>query len=117
MIPRVTLKKITKHSALLLGETDAAILVSGQLHLISHEEEVASPSVVAVYNPGDVVGIDIDNGWYRQKHSWLCAWEEVYVLLVSGTYARFLWDKQRQFSANLIADMIDQAPFLSQMSE
>lgn len=83
----MTLKRIPKHSALLLAEKDAAFLISGQMHLISHEEEVAHPSVIAVYNPGDVVGIDIDNGWYRQKHSWLCAWEEVSVLLVSGNYA------------------------------
>lgn len=117
MLTKVTLKKIKARNVLFLREKEACILVSGQMHLLSHEDDLASPMIAATYNPGDVIGIDIDNGWYRQKHSWLCVWQDVDVFMISEAYIKYMWDNMRQFSANIVADIIDKAPYLSEMSE
>jgi len=43
--------------------TDAAILVAGKLHLLSHEDSLDTPYVATTYAPGDCIGLDIDNAW------------------------------------------------------
>lgn len=88
-------------------------MLSGQIHLLSHEEDIGNPFIAATYNPGDLIGIEIDNGWHRAKHSWLCAWEDCQVLMISTTYLNYLWDTQRRFKSNLIADMLDKVPQLT----
>jgi len=117
MLTKVTLKKIAKNSVLFFEDEEACILVRGQLNLLCHEDNIACPYIAASYNPGDVIGIDIDNGWYGGKHSWLCAWEEVHVFLISDTYMNYMWDTMRRFQSNLVADLIDRAPQLCEVSE
>lgn len=93
------------------------MLLSGQLHLLSHEKDLINPCIVASYNPGDVIGIDNDNGWYGGQHSWLCAWEEVDVFLISDTYIQYMWDNMKLFHSNLVADLLDKVPGISELSE
>lgn len=64
MLTKVTLRRLPKNSVLFFKGEEAAILVAGQLHLLSHEEDLACPNIVATYNPGDLIGINIDNGWH-----------------------------------------------------
>lgn len=92
-------------------------MVTGRLNLLSHEQCIDTPYVAVTYNPGDIIGLSIDNGWSDAQHSWVCAWEECDVLLISDDYLEYLWDKQKRFSSNIVADLIDQAPLLSEMSE
>ena len=110
MLTKVTLKRLKKNQVLFFRDAEAAILVSGNLHLLSHEEDLANPYIAATYNPGDVIGIDNDNGWYGGQHSWLCAWDEVDVLLISDAYILYMWDNMKRFSSNLVADMLDKIP-------
>jgi hypothetical protein len=113
----VTLKKVPKNSTLFFKGPEAAILVSGKLQLLNHEEDLANPFVACTYTPGDCIGIDIDNGWHKAKHSWICAWEDCEVFLVSSVYLSYMWDLQKQFQANLVADILDKVPGFSELSE
>lgn len=63
MLTKVTLRRLKPNSALFLKGEEAAIVVSGPLHLLSHELDLACPYITCSYNPGDVIGLDIDNGW------------------------------------------------------
>lgn len=85
--------------------------------MLSHEEDLANPYIAATYNPGDVIGIDNDNGWYGGQHSWLCAWEEVDVFLISDAYVLYMWENMKKFHSNLISDMLDKIPQLTELSE
>jgi CRP-like cAMP-binding protein len=112
MLNKVTLKRLKKNEVLFFNGEEAAILVSGKLHLLSHENDIACPFVATTYNPGDLIGLDIDNGWSDAQHSWICAWEDCDVLMISDAYLNYMWDSMKSFSSNLIADILDQAPFL-----
>jgi hypothetical protein len=74
LLTKVTFKKVRTRSVQFFKENEGCIVVSGCLHLLTHEHDLASPMIAATYYPGDIIGIGIDNGWYQQKHSWLCAW-------------------------------------------
>lgn len=74
MLTKVTLRRIKPNSVLFFKGEEAAIVVSGTLQLISHEHDLACPYIACSYNPGDVIGLDIDNGWSDAQHSWICAW-------------------------------------------
>lgn len=63
MLKKVTLRKLKRNSVLFLKGEEAAIVVTGALHLITHQEDLNYPHVACSYNPGDVIGLDIDNGW------------------------------------------------------
>lgn len=117
MLTKVTLRRLPKNSVLFFKGPEAAILVSGQLQLLSHEEDLACPYIACTYNPGDVIGIDVDNGWHKAKHSWICAWEPCDVFMISTTYLNYMWDSMKRFKSNLIADMLDKVPQLSELSE
>ena len=63
MLSNVTLTKIEESGIMFLEDNEAAIVVSGQLYLYSHMEDVACPCLNAIFNPGDVIGLpEIANG-------------------------------------------------------
>lgn len=73
-LTKVTLRKIKKGTLMFLQEDEAAVIVAGQLYLFNHDKDVACPSVQAIYNPGDVLGIsEISNNWTRRQHDWIMA--------------------------------------------
>ena len=37
--------------------------------------------------------------------------------MISDGYMNYMWDTMKRFSSNLIADMLDEAPSLSELSE
>jgi len=117
MLKKVTLRRLKPNSVLFFKGEEASIVISGSLHLITHETDLAYPNIACSYNPGDVIGLDIDNGWSDAQHSWICAWEEVDVFMISDGYMNYMWDTMKRFSSNLIADMLDEAPSLSELSE
>ena len=63
MLLKVTLRRIQKGEVLFFKGEEAAILVSGRLHLLCHEKCIDTPYVAVTYNPGDIIGLPIDNGW------------------------------------------------------
>jgi hypothetical protein len=67
MLTKVTFKRIEKNSVFSLKGPEAAILISGQLTLLSHDEDLENPYIACTYNPGDVIGIPVDNGWHNAK--------------------------------------------------
>ena len=86
--------------------------------MFSHEEDVACPCLEAIYNPGDIIGIDqLDNGWSRDQHTWLVANENCDIFLMATSYVNFMWDKMKKFKSNIVADMLQQTSGFSQMSE
>jgi CRP-like cAMP-binding protein len=117
MLTKVTLRRLKRNSVLFFKGEEAAIVVSGTLHLLCHEENLACPNIACTYNPGDVIGLNIDNGWSDAQHSWICAWEECDVFMISDGYLNFMWDNMKKFSSNLVADILDEAPHLSELSE
>jgi hypothetical protein len=92
-------------------------VISGKLHLISHELDLATPYVATTYNPGDCIGLDIDNGWSDAEHSWIVSWQVCDVFMISDGYLSYMWDTMKKFSSNLIADMLDKDQYLTQLSE
>jgi len=63
MLKKVTLRRIKPSDVLFLKGEEAAIVITGTVNLITHEEDLVYPHVACCYNPGDVIGLDIDNGW------------------------------------------------------
>jgi len=117
MLTKVTLRRLKPQSVLFFKGEEAALVVSGSLHLLSHEHDVSNPFITCSYNPGDVIGLDIDNGWSDAQHSWICAWDEVDVLMISDSYMNYMWDSMKRFSSNLIADILNEVPCLNELSE
>ena len=63
---KVTMRTVKKGTLLFLQEDEAAVIVAGQLYLFNHAIDVACPSVQAIFNAGDILGIsEISNGWTR----------------------------------------------------
>ena len=61
------MRTVKKGTLLFLEEDEAAVIVAGQLYLFNHSKDVSCPSVQAIYNNGDILGIpEISNGWTRQ---------------------------------------------------
>lgn len=65
LLTKVTLRRIKRGETVFFAENEGAILVRGQMHLICHEDDTACPYIAAIYNPGDVFNIGIDNGWLQ----------------------------------------------------
>ena len=63
MLKKVTLRRLKQNSVLFFKGEEAAIVVTGTLNLITHETDLVYPHIACCYNPGDVIGLDIDNGW------------------------------------------------------
>ena len=60
---KVTLRTVKKGTLMFLDEDEAAVIVAGQLYLFNHSKDVACPSVQAIFNPGDILGMsEISNG-------------------------------------------------------
>ena len=57
MIRRVTMKRLTKGVALYLNPDEAAILLSGRLHMVNYSNDLDTPKVVRLYHPGDLMGL------------------------------------------------------------
>lgn len=118
LVSHVTLHKVEKRTLLFLEQSEAAIIVAGQIYLFSHEEDVACPCLQAIYNPGDIIGIEqLDNGWSRAQHSWLVANEDCDVFLCAKGYVNYMWDRMKKFKSNIVADMLQQTNGFAQMSE
>ena len=111
MLTKVTLRRVPKGSILFLKGPEACIVVAGNLQLVSHEEDLATPHIAATYHPGDAIGLaDIDNGWHCAKHSWLCAWQDCDVFMISTAYLAYMCHNMKRLHANIVADMLNQAP-------
>ena len=69
------------------------------MNLFSHEHDVATPILQAVYTPGDIIGnASIDGGWSRNTHSWIIAYKECDILVMNTEYVNYLWDKMKSSS-------------------
>jgi hypothetical protein len=66
LLTKCTLRRTSKRSVLFFEKDEACILLRGNLQLLSHEENLAAPCLIATYHPGDIIGLDeLDNGWCR----------------------------------------------------
>ena len=93
MLKKVTIKKIKKNEVLYLKGDEAAIMLSGNLHLVSYDKDVIVPYVARMYTQGDVIGLpEIDGGWCSAETSWIIAWEDCDMFFVSRDYLRYMWD-------------------------
>ena len=79
---------------------------------------MACPSVQAIFNPGDILGVsEISNDWTRQQHDWIVAREDCDVFVCSIEYMRFMWHIMKKGLQNEVVDMLKTAPGMSRMSE
>lgn len=86
-----------------MNEEEVAVVVAGSIHLVSHAASITEPTVIAILNPGDIIGFaSIDNGLSRDLNCWVCAWEQCDVFILSTDYLRYMWDSMKQ-NKNLIA--------------
>ena len=75
MMKKTDLRIILKDELLFLEPDQCAIIINGNLFLFSHKQDVATPSLQAIYNPGDIIGNpEIDGQWSRNDHSWIIAY-------------------------------------------
>jgi hypothetical protein len=49
MLKKVSIKKVRKNEVLYLNNEEAAIVLSGNLHLVSYEKDVIVPYVARMY--------------------------------------------------------------------
>jgi len=97
MLCKVTLRKVKKDTLLFLAPDEAAVIVAGQLYLFNHDEDVACPSVQAIYNPGDILGIgEISKEWTRKLHDWIVARYDCDIYVCSREYISFMWHIQKR---------------------
>ena len=119
MLKKTDLRVVSKNSLLFLEPDQCAIIVNGHLNMFSHKDDVAIPILQAVYTPGDIIGNPaIDNGWSRDTHSWIIAYQDCDILIMDIKYMDYLWDKMKTTSKkNYIADKIKDKPWFSKLSE
>lgn len=118
LIKRVTMKRLNKGEVLYLNKDEAAIVITGKLHMMCYQVDLVCPYVSRLYHPGDIVGLAaIDEGWSTAEHSWTFANEGVDILLCSTAYLSFLWDQMKQFKQNLVAQLIMKSPCFCKITE
>ena len=99
MMKKTDLRVVMRNQLLFLEQKHCAIVVSGNLCLFSHKDDVATPVLQAMYGPGDIIGNSaIDGGWSRHTHSWIIAYQDCDILLINREYVDFLWDKMKRTS-------------------
>lgn len=82
-------------------------MINGNLSLFSHKDDVNTPVLQAIYTPGDIIGnAKIDNGWSRDKHSWIMAYKDCDILLINKEYVDYLWDKMKRTSEKTVGGLI-----------
>jgi len=116
---KTDLRVIHKHNLLFLEPDQCAIIINGNLNLFSHKEDVATPILQAIYNPGDIIGNkSIDGGNSRDTHSWIIAYKDCDILLMNIEYCDYLWDKMKSSSdKNYIAKKMQACPWLMHLTE
>jgi CRP-like cAMP-binding protein len=118
MLKKVTLKKIKKNEVLYLQKDEAVVIVTGNLHMISYENDIMVPNVVSKFTAGDIIGLpEIDNGWSRTEHCWIVAWEECDLFYISADYLRYMWDQMKQLKSTLVQQLLTRTPIMREVSE
>lgn len=103
MLKKVTLKTINKGEVLYLQKDTAVILISGGLHMVTFEKDIAVPHIARLFCPGDLIGLpEIDSGWCRMEHSWTVAWQTCELFYISADYLRYMWDQMKQMKSTLV---------------
>ena len=116
---KVDLRVIQKHNLLFLEPDQCAIVINGNLNLFSHEHDVATPTLQAIYTPGDIIGnSSIDGGWSRNTHSWIIAYKECDVLVMNTEYVNYLWDRMKSSSeVCFIAERLQNEDWFKKLTE
>jgi hypothetical protein len=119
MMKKTDLRVIRRHELLFLEPSQCAIIVNGHLNLFSHKQDVAVPSLQAIYNPGDIIGNSaIDGDWSRESHSWIIAYQDCDILVINKEYVDYLWDKMKSSSeVHYIAEKMMRTPWFKNMTE
>lgn len=113
------LRTIGKDSLLFLEDDESAIIVNGNLYCFTHKDDVSTPSLQAIFNPGDIIGNSkIDGGWSRETHSWIIAYNNCDILVMKTAYVDFLWDKMKESHiVKLIATRLQSSTSFKNISE
>jgi len=111
MMKKTDLRAVKSNNLLFLGKEEAAIVINGNLHLFTHADDVATPSLQAIYTPGDIIGnSSIDGGWSRRTHSWIIAYQDCDILVLNNEYVDYIWDKMKGFkNINFMAQRLKDA--------
>lgn len=116
---KTDLRIVQRDELLFLEPDQCAIIINGNLFLFSHKQDVATPSLQAIYNPGDIIGNpSIDKKWSRDDHSWIIAYQECDILIINKEYVDYLWDKMKASSeVNYMAERIQSTPWFKNLTE
>ena len=91
------LRVVLKNNLLFLEPDQSAIIVNGNLHMFTHKDDVSTPSLQAIFTPGDIIGNSaIDGGWSRETHTWIIAYINCDILVMKTEYIDYLWDKMKE---------------------
>jgi CRP-like cAMP-binding protein len=118
MLSKVSLTRLEKRSCLFLDKDEVAIVVSGQMYLFLHSEDVACPQLSSILNPGDIIGFkEIDNGLSCDEHAWICTPHPTDIFKMSKEYMKYLWHKMKMYDNSAIVDILQKNPSFQKMSE
>ena len=94
MLAKVILKRIDKQKCLFLYGEQVAVVVAGSMQIVSHETSISEPTVMALVDPGDIIGLaQIDNGVSVDPNCWIYACEQCDVFILSKDHLRYMWDQ------------------------
>jgi ferredoxin len=68
--------------------------VAGSMHIVSHGTSISEPTVMALVEPGEIIGLaQIENGVSVDPNCWICACGQCDVFILSKDYLRYMWDQ------------------------
>lgn len=119
MMKKTDLRAVKSNNLLFLEKEEAAIVINGNLHLFTHKDDVATPSLQAIYTPGDIIGnSSIDDGWSRSTHSWIIAYQDCDILVLNNEYVDYIWDKMKGFkNINFMAQRLKESSCFKNLTE
>lgn len=118
LIKKVTLKTLKKGHALYLNKGEAAIVLTGKIHMMSYKDDLLCPHVSRLYHPGDIIGLPtIDSGWSTAEHSWPFAMQDCDLFFISRNYLSMLWDQMKQFKQSIVFDLLNKCAQTRGMTE
>ena len=107
-----------KGEVLYLRPDEAAILVTGSLHMITYEKDILVPHIARMFTSGDLIGLsELNNGWCRMEHCWTVAWQDCDLFHISADYLRYMWDQMKQMKSTLVQQMLTKTPIMREVSE
>jgi len=75
LVIRSELKILKEKEVLFFNDDRSAIVINGELYMLTFSEDIDNPQVIATFTAGDIVGNkSLDQGMTTHTHSWIVAY-------------------------------------------